>query len=495
MMFFGSYQPKLSHVFPVILIGAAMVYSLFANSFMTPMVNFDYFDELQVMQSGKSHSRWIHNTALPHADKLTPLEIESFTKIAEGKQYGANRDIYIGQALSERQSRECAAGQYKCRIDISLNRTLEPNYIHGDLRLVSLIETSLVHNLETSPDSFKKLGSQTQRRQLRFLLTEHGWVQTTSEILEPNPFAAKPTRKVLNSKFSGLNYYPRSAPWDEFWEEYPRDEIIEDMDYMKFLGVNSLRIFVNHAYFTDAQTSTEGLEKLADFLNLCADHDLKVIVTMFDLWADYRLGNWAKDAAHIHDVIDAIGHHEALLAIDIKNEPDLDFNRVGHEQVNAWLDAMIDSLRYVKADIPLTIGWSDPSHAELLSGKLDIISYHDYKPAKTIGKRLEEVKDKVGDKPVYLTEIGSSRWALIGDKKTHQAGKLHTQLTNLKDADGIMVWTLHDFENVSSNVVGHRPWRQAQQKKYGLIGKDLALLPSGVTFKRFNKHFNPSTES
>ena len=439
-----AYRLTRRHIFPAILVGAAMMCSVIGASLKTPVKSFDYLDEMEVMPAEQTAISWVDNSDLAHADKLTSADIESLKKLAEGKMVGSDRDVYLGQARREVNSNRCAEPQDKCIVEIQLNRELSPNYVHGDLRLISLIDTSLVNQIETSPEGIRKTDAFIQSRQLRFILTEYGWVQTTSELLKTAKFKGKSSFDPTTTKFSGLNYYPKSAPWDEFWAEYPRAEIKADLKFVRSLGANSLRIFINHAYFTHVETSDNAIEKLTDFLNLSAEQDLKVILTMFDLRSDYRLGNWSQDSAHLSSIIDVTGHHEALLAIDLKNEADLDFDRSGESQVTAWLEAMIESARYGNANIPLTIGWSDPSHAERLSDKLDVISYHDYQPAKTIGARLSDVKDKVGNKPVYLTEIGSSRWAIIGDNKDRQAEKLLTQLSKLDAADGVMIWTLHD---------------------------------------------------
>lgn len=481
-----SYQPKRRHIFPAILLCTAMVGSAFTAKLNAPQTNYDYLDEIRVQHADASTTNWVENTDLPHRDKLTDKDILSFKKLAEGLTLNIERDVYIGQAKQYIQSKDCPVENKICTIKAHLNRNITPTYIHGDLRLVSLTETSLVQELETTVETVEHIASYIQSRQLRFMLTDYGWVQTTSEELETAEFEPELSQKLPTTQYSGLNYYPKSAPWDEFWPEYPRDEIMKDLSYIKSIGANSLRIFVNHAYFTHTETAQLGQDKLVDFLNLSAENDLKVIVTLFDLRGDYRFRNWSSDAAHLSEIIGLIGEHEALLAIDIKNEADLDFESAGEDQVQAWLSAMIDSARYSNIDVPLTIGWSDPVHAIRLSHDLDIISYHDYQPVKGIGERFTEVKGKIGHKPVFLTEIGSSRWGVFGEKPQRQGAWLETQLAQLDDADGVMIWTLHDFDEVGSNIVGHRPWRQSQQKQYGIIDNDMSLLPAGLAFKNFN---------
>lgn len=506
MSFLRKLPFKRRRIFPVLMLGALTVSALLAGKANKPTQQFEYLNELIPKPVGVFASKWIDDGVV-NAEKLAKADKDTLMGLIEAADFGQPQDmtrtVYVGQAQQALSLNSCSANTYKCKTSVILNREVSPAYVHGDLRIVSLLEKSIRrdYQVDTSKGAILISGVFEQTRQMRFKLTQRGWVQTTSETLLENPVSYPSAAEIIDTKYAGLNYYPHTAPWDEFWTKFPGDEIKTDLDFMQTLGVNSLRIFVNHAYFTDGATRDDGLAKLDTFLNWSAARNIKIIVTMFDLRADYRLTNWSLDSAHIRSVVNKIGDHEALLTIDLKNQADLDFENAGRPQVEAWLAAMMDSVRAENSAVPITIGWSDSEHAALLAKRVDMISYHDYRSVAGTEKRFSEVKAKVtstaGEKPIFLTEIGHSRWSPIGENAKKQGRRLDARLKQLTDADGVFVWTLHDFEHVSTNIVGHRPWRRAQQKLFGIAQKDNSLLPSGEAFKTFNTQFlnqNPETE-
>ena len=273
------------------------------------------------------------------------------------------------------------------------------------------------------------------------------------------------------------------------WPEFPEAEIAFDLDKIRALDANSVRLFLNHAYFTDSETRELAQLRLIKLLDLCDERDIKAIVTLFDLRPAYRLSNWPWDARHVSEIVSLIGNHSALLGIDIKNEADLDFEHHGQANVEAWLMAMISTARYVNPNVKLTVGWSDYEAADILVKDIDFLSYHDYRPLDAIMERLDAVREKSLDKPVMITEIGTTRWSPFSTKKRgakRQARRLKTQLSGLKDAEGIFIWALNDFDHVSRDVVGSRPWRRKQQQHYGLYDGTKKTLPAAKIFKEFN---------
>lgn len=494
----GKLPFKRRRIFPLLMLGALTVSAFLAGRANEPTQQFEYLNELIPQTVGVFASEWT-DAGVINAEKLAKADKDTLMGLIETTDFGPPQDmtrtVYVGQAQHVLALNSCSLDALKCKMSVVLNREVSPTYVHGDLRIVSLKEKSIRRDyvVDTSSGVIELNGVYKQTRQMRFTLTQRGWVQTTSETLSESPASFSSSAQIKKEKYAGLNYYPHTAPWDEFWTEFPGDEIQTDLDFMEKLGANSLRIFVNHAYFTDGTTRDDGLAKLDTFLNWSATRNIKVIVTLFDLRADYRLTNWSLDSAHVRQVVDKIGDHVALLAIDLKNQADLDFEHAGQEHVEAWLTAMMDSIRAENSSVPVTIGWSDAKHATLLAKRVNIISYHDYRSVDGANKRLAQVKAEVNaaapNKPVFLTEIGKSRWRPVGENFKKQGRRMETQLKQLADADGIFVWTLHDFEHVGTNIVGHRPWRRAQQKLFGIATKDNSLLPSGEAFKTFNAQF------
>ncbi len=478
------------HLFPAILIGASGLWSMVAAFASTPVQTHDFLNALTIDENYALGAQW-QDANIPHEDKLSDADQTLFIQLLE--QFDGQvsktdqRQLFIDQAGSEFQRQKCQPEQ--CQLSVYLNRNLAPQYIHGDLRLVQLQESSIQQSVSVSADEIT-YGEKTKvKRQVRFMLTERGWVLKSVEIVESLAFSNSQVIALETGKISGINYYPRSAPWDKFWGEFPVDDIERDLDAISDLGANAVRIFMQHEYFANLDTQKDGLTKLQRFLDMSAKRDIKVIITMFDLRADYRLQNWSRDSVHLSTILDVIHDHDALLAVDLKNQPDLDFKPSGERQVTVWLEAMISSARQNHPNIPLTIGWSDPAQADKLSDQLNLVSVHDYNDPRGLSERLNTLRIKVADRPVFVTEIGHSRWSPTGDKTQRQAKRLDAQLSQLKNVDGVFVWTLNDFDEIGSNIVGHRPWRKAQQKAYGITNKDGAWRPAAQAFHAFNQSF------
>jgi len=338
---------------------------------------------------------------------------------------------------------------------------------------------------------------------LRFYQTQSGWMQNLSESIdsETPSFTDREGKfsQSFNKRFTGLNYYPGSASWADFWKEFPVSEIEADLENAKALSVNSLRIFLTHDYFDNVDTRKEGLSKLKRFLDICESKDIKVLVTLFDLRPNYTLSNWASDIAHIDSILSNISNHNAVLAIDVKNQPDLDFENWGHGTVEAWLTVMARHIQMQYPNLAVTTGWSKAENAVRLKDVFDVITYHEYENPKQFEDRLNSIIATADGKPVMITELGSTVWhppfiRSLGEFA--QATRLEKQLDQANQANGVFVWTLNDFDHVGKEVVGPLPWRQTQQKHFGLLREDNTFRPAADVLKSFgNRSVNEPAET
>lgn len=400
----------------------------------------------------------------------------------------------IGKIISEQRSETCQFNSKVCKIEIRVNRRLHVDHLNADYRVVNIKETGLRVDLERTPDKsdvvFK--GMSEENRILRFYQTQSGWELTATDSLDVLQLDLEKREHTFNDRFqqrwTGLNYYPTSASWGDFWKNFPVEEIRSDLAVARGLNVNALRIFLTHAYFDAADTRDDALSKLNIFLDLCAEENIKVLVTLFDLRPNYALLNWDADIEHIDFIFSDIADHPAILAVDLKNQPDLDFQSWGTGQVEAWLTVMARYIQIQFPDIPVTTGWSQADHATRLKDVFDLVTYHEYQNSEGFSTRLESVKSAVGRKSVMITELGSTIWQppfieTMGE--TDQAKRLRKQLDQAGEANGVFVWTLNDFDHVDTDVVGPLPWRKAQQKHYGLIRADGSARPAASVLKSF----------
>lgn len=311
------------------------------------------------------------------------------------------------------------------------------------------------------------------------LLLEDGFwrirhiVKQTSEIHDNEFIAAQSQYKDL----TGINYYPQGSPWDMYGENFDAAVIARDMKIIKDAGLFNIRVFVPYEDFGKANVDPEKIEKLVKILNMADDQNIKVMLTLFDFYGDYSVLDWTLNQRHAETLVSALKGHNALLAWDVKNEPDLDFKSRGKEKVFAWLDAMVDIVKFTDPDHPVTIGWSKAENANLLSNKLDIISFHYYEDINDLDKTYKNLKSTLPNKPLVITEFGVSSykglWNPLGSSESDQAA-YHKKAQGIFQKNSIqsMSWTLYDFVEIPKEVVGRLPWRQNAQKHFGFIDKN-----------------------
>jgi hypothetical protein len=271
----------------------------------------------------------------------------------------------------------------------------------------------------------------------------------------------------------GINYYPAETPWQVFDQSLNRAAISRDFALLHSWGMNAVRIFVPYQNIGGPDPTDDALLKLESLLDLAREHELQVILTLFDFYGNYALEDWPATLRHMDKVVTQLRTHPALLAWDLKNEPDLDFDSRGKQQVMAWLETMIEELRERDAMHPITVGWSNASAARLLAKELDFVSFHYYGKVSDFQSVLQQLRGAV-DKPILLEEFGlssySGLWNVFGgsDKKQEQYHSMMAEILE-KEKLPFMIWTLHDFKEVPTAVVGRLPWRKAPQRHFGLL--------------------------
>jgi endo-1,4-beta-mannosidase len=283
------------------------------------------------------------------------------------------------------------------------------------------------------------------------------------------------TVEVLNLK--GINYYPQATPWDMFGDKFDIEIIQKDLTILKNANLNTIRIFIPYEDFGAATVTAEKLEKLQQVLDAAEQQELKVIVTLFDFYGNYDVLNWTLTQRHAETIVSTFKNHKAVLAWDIKNEPNLDFETRGQQNVLAWLETMISLVKSIDENHLITIGWSNTESAHLLQEKVDFVSFHYYDAAADFSQNYANLKSKINDKPIVLGEFGQSSyggfWKPFAGSEKKQANYFKEMRAAL-DAENIpyLAWTFYDFEDIPSKVVGNRPWRTNPQKKFGILDEN-----------------------
>ncbi|WP_299338962.1 cellulase family glycosylhydrolase [uncultured Psychroserpens sp.] len=279
----------------------------------------------------------------------------------------------------------------------------------------------------------------------------------------------------LNIK--GINYYPKDTPWQMFSDTFSRDTIAKDFKIIKDAGLNTIRMFIQYEDFGKANIDKSKLEKLKSTLDIAQNNNLKVVMTLFDFYGDYSVLDWTLNRRHAETLVTELKAHDAILAWDIKNEPDLDFESRGKEEVIAWLDNMIHLVKSIDKHHPITIGWSNSESALLLKDKVDFVSFHYYDDLENLDQTVTTLKTSIPNKTIVMGEFGMSSyngfWKPFGSNNKDQAN-YHKKAQEIIANHNLqfMSWTLYDFENIPKDVVGKLPWRRHTQKQFGFINKN-----------------------
>lgn len=277
----------------------------------------------------------------------------------------------------------------------------------------------------------------------------------------------------IPTAIKGINYYPKNSAWDTFGANFNVDTIAKDFDIIKNAKLNTIRIFVQYNDFGEGIVSKEKLQKLHQILDLAQAKELNVIITLFDFYGDYSLNSWTLTHRHAESIVTSLKNHPAILAWDVKNEPNLDFKSRGKSNVTDWLKQTINVIKENDPNHLVTIGWSDTESGVILKDHVDFVSYHYYLDIDS----FESVHQKLNvstSKPIVLQEFGITSYGGIwnffkssAEKQKAYHQKMQSYFTKNKIA--FVSWTLYDFPEVPNAVVGNKPWHKKPQKEFGFI--------------------------
>lgn len=400
-------------------------------------------------------------------------------------------DYFTGVALhraelAATQSHDAGTGA------VALHSIAQPVFYHLDGSVFQARLQSIGVRFAKGPDGLGLFHASRDTTITTLMNESTGWRVFSHERVGVEPLA-QARRPSSDLRLAGINYYPADTPWSAFWREFDARTVAEDFDRIAALGGNAVRIFLPREPFL-TRPATPNIDKLSTLLDLAARRGLRVVPTLFDLKGGYGLAGWTDDAAYLQALLPVLAAHRAVAYLDIKNEPDLDFAAHGRAQVEAWLRSMIVLCREMAPNLPLTIGWSASDHVAIVADALDLITYHDYQPVEGTAARLTDVRVIAGDKPVMITEIGASTWSVLAGwpgSPGKQARQLSARLRALDGADGVFIWTLHDFPNPEAAAVGHKPWVRRTQGAFGLIDSTGAAKPAATVvadrFTRFTR--------
>ena len=401
----------------------------------------------------------------------------------ESGDAGLIEDRFTGVAAERAALSVEDATEYGGRM-VVLSQRAAPTFYHKDGSLFqSRVEMVVARYISRDGDLLDAIEVTRDTGFVTLLNESNGWrvmswERRTSQALDS-------PRVSFTGTLAGLNYYPAGTPWRDFWPEFDATDVARDFDRIAGLNGNSVRIFLTRDAFLGASADA-SLESLTRLLTVAEEKSLRVVPTLFDLKQDYSVATWGDDALYLSRVLPLLGASPAVAFIDLKNEPDLDFEAHGEAKIRAWLTTMLGLSRSSEARIPLSIGWSSAAAATALIEDVDVVTYHDYAPIEGAAARLADLRVLANSKPIYITEIGESSFSLAAElpgTEAKQAQSLSARLRALQQADGVMVWTLYDFPKVDPSVVGASPWVRRVQSAFGILRADGTEKPGAAVLR------------
>ena len=361
----------------------------------------------------------------------------------------------------------------------TLSHTPNIEFFSEDGQLIVLKDENVVEYKQLYKDGAFVMETTEMANYKAILLLEDGFWRIRHLVKEKTKTLEKTTKTkaVSNLNLKGINYYPQASPWEMFGDQFDIEIIKKDFDIIANAGLNTIRIFVPYEDFGKANVHLDKLEKLEQVLDAAESKELQTVVTLFDFYVNYEVLDWTLTQRHAETIVSKFKNHKAIVAWDIKNEPNLDFESRGKENVLAWLESMISLVKSIDNQHLVTIGWSNTENAHLLQDKLDFVSFHYYDAVADFAQEYSDLKAKITNKPIVLGEYGQSSyggfWRPFAGSEKKQA-KYYKAMQAILKAENIsyIAWTLYDFKDIPSKVVGSRPWRTNPQKKFGIIDTD-----------------------
>ena len=402
----------------------------------------------------------------------------------KGEPHGL-KTYFVGPALEAVQQSVLTAQASHWQIEqVDTRHNLKLRFYSADGSIVSFTDShvQLAQLVTDSKGQTLSSNETTSVYEVVMLLDDGNWrVRHWLRVAEKP--TTKPTPKKLPSNLVGINYYPRDTPWDRFWENYSAETTAQDLALIKQLEINAVRIFIPYGTFGRDKVDAEQLAHLLNFLDQAEQQQIGVILTLFDFHTDYKMNEWPRADRYIDAVVSAVANHSALLAWDVKNEPDLDYAANGKALTQLWLTHSIAQIRRNDPKHPITIGWATPQAAADLIDQVDFVSYHYYGDPQKLVAAHQQLR-YLTDKPIVLQEFGLSTWNPWWWSGGHTMAEQATYFADLlaawrkTDSAGYFVWTLHDFSYIPKQAVGGQPWKQSPQKNMGIIRANGKKKPS-----------------
>ena len=280
------------------------------------------------------------------------------------------------------------------------------------------------------------------------MLPDDGFAQVWGDQIV---LSSNPTRIV---KMKGANYHTRLQAFDP--------EVIDtEMFACKQAGLNCIRDFIGHG----SGINSGQLDQLLQRIETARSHGIKTIVTFGG--GGYPSAGSAQEAQNFADmdtVVAALLDEAAVLAWDLRNEPDYGVSEGwnwSHDPATAavridYLERAAAHLRSVDPNHLITVGMGMHYDNYLPEGMphvkdfVDFVCFHYYTWTywQTVGEAIDQLRLHTS-KPIVMEEFGYSAFQGAGRTETQQQAYFSEWVGDAEDRgiSGIVQWELCDLED------------------------------------------------
>jgi hypothetical protein len=290
-----------------------------------------------------------------------------------------------------------------------------------------------------------------------------------------------------------ISYYPRNHAWLEFWANWPDalQEMDADLDPIRDLGANTVRIFVHPGAFNYPGVPTPAqLERFEEALGLIDAHELRAHVNLFDCWWSWP--EIVDSRAWMAKMVGPYRDDPRIALWELQNEvPLYDEKGQKNQAVHDWVRALFPDLKQLAGSTPCTVS---VSHVEWLqdiktltgSTPPDLYSLHWYPDSlltwtATLTATLQRAQELVGGDRLLLGEFGAETSTFTEDTQAD----LYRDVLYYAHQQGIVhlgQWTLYDFPEGTAQCDPATP-ASCAERHFGIYRLDGSPKPAAQVLR------------
>lgn len=305
-------------------------------------------------------------------------------------------------------------------------------------------------------------------------------------------------------RVKGSNYYPQNHMWAAMWSSWDWTAIADEVQRMKGLGMNSVRILVPYSNggWGGANVPSSRLQMLEDVVNEFGENGIRSCVTLFDWETSFPAAGTATEANHIaylNAIVTRLKNNPYVFVWDVKNEPDhpsniggfdnWDSSPANRDKIVSWLQRMCNAVRARDPNHYASAGIRWWQNVQDVIAFEDVAMFHSYWP--NIGtQQIPDVKGYMGSnqKPIIVEEFG---WP-SNPSPGYNGGVL---TTNFTEADQLSFYQTHMGAFAQHNIAGCIQWmtfdatyysgdpNHSFENHFGLWRYGYSLKPAGAYYR------------